>query len=87
VAAALSGGGLERRRPGGGCPGWRRPGGAAAWRGSGLERRRLWGGCQEAAELGLAEAKKEISDSDYHVRGDGLQWNWMSVLLNGGYNI
>jgi hypothetical protein len=71
VAAAWRGGGLERRLPGGGGPGV-----VAAWR----------GGCQGEPELGLAEAKK-ISGSDYHARGDGLQRNWMPVLLNWGYNI
>jgi hypothetical protein len=100
-AAALAGGCLEGRRPwvaaawgrlaGGGGLEWRLPGGggpgvAAALGGGGPERRRPEGGGLEAPELGLAEAKK-LSGSDYHVRGDGLQWNWMPVLLNGGYNI
>jgi hypothetical protein len=84
------------RRLGGGGPGWRRPGEAAAlgggglervfWRGGGLgaaARRRRPG---EVAELGLAEAKK-ISGSDYHVRGDGLQRNWMPLLIGEGLHL
>jgi hypothetical protein len=68
---------------------------AAAWRGFSGEAA-AWGGGLgaaarrrrpgEVAELGLAEAKK-ISGSDYHVRGDGLQRNWMPLLIGEGLHL
>jgi hypothetical protein len=38
-----------------------------------------------AANPRVSAAKR--SSSDYHVRGEGLPWNWMDVLSHGGYNI
>jgi hypothetical protein len=107
-AAALGGGGLERRRPGGGCQEVAALGGGGLRGGGGLERgggclggdgpeRRpkvaaaccgggLRGGYQGAAaraRVSVAEAKKK-SGSDYHVRGDGLLYNWMPLLIDEG---
>jgi hypothetical protein len=30
---------------------------------------------------------EKMLNSDYHVSGDGLPWNWMIASSHGGYNI
>jgi hypothetical protein len=81
VAAAWSGGDLEAAAPwsGGGGLEWRRP--VATTDGCG--RWRLPGG----AGARVSGSEKKISCSDYHVRGEGLQWNWMPLLIGEGLHL